>query len=274
MNTFAPIFAVVKKEWKIMLRYPSWFIALLIWPIIFPFGYLFTAKALSGVEASSLAQFQTVAGTTDYTTYMLIGTTVWMWINTMLWSFGSSLRMEQMRGTLESNWLCPIPKISILIGYSISQLLSSIIYMIASIIEFKIFYNFKFIGNPLLALFIILISIPAVYGIGFIFASLVLWAKEANSMVFLVRGIMTIFCGITYPLAVLPNWMRKVSEFIPVTHSVNALRSVIASGATLSDITKEINFLIISGIILMILGILSFFYTQKKAKKIGSLGHY
>ncbi len=67
---------------------------------------------------------------------------------------------------------------------------------------------------------------------------------------------------------------EKVSEFIPVTHSVNALRSVIASGATLSDITKEINFLIISGIILMILGILSFFYTQKKAKKIGSLGHY
>ena len=107
------------------------YIHLLIWPIIFPFGYLFTAKALSGTGGSSLAQFQSIAGTTDYTTYMLIGTTIWMWNNTMLWSFGSSLRMEQMRGTLESNWLCPIPKISILFGYSISQFLLSIVYMIS-----------------------------------------------------------------------------------------------------------------------------------------------
>ncbi|CCQ92783.1 putative ABC transporter permease protein [[Clostridium] ultunense Esp] len=274
MNTFTPVFAVVRKEWRIMLRYPSWFVSLLIWPVIFPFGYLFTAKALSGTGGSSLSQFKSIAGTTDYTTYMLIGTTVWMWINSMLWSFGSSLRMEQMRGTLESNWLCPIPKISILFGYSISQLLISIIFIMVSVVEFKIFYNFVFVGNPLLALLIILISIPAVYGIGFIFASLVLWAKEANSMVFLVRGIMTIFCGITYPLAVLPNWMKKISQFIPMTHSINALRAVIASGAKIGDISREINFLIISGIILMLLGILSFFYTQNKAKTIGSLGHY
>ncbi|HSH36920.1 ABC transporter permease [Schnuerera sp.] len=274
MDFLLPMYTVFKKEWRIMLRYPSWFIPLLIWPVIFPFGYLFTAKALSGTGYNSLAQFQSITGTTDYTTYMLIGTTIWMWINTMLWSFGSSLRVEQMRGTLESNWLCPIPKISILFGYSVFQLLISIIYIVVSIIEYKIFYNFKFVGNPLLALLIILISIPAVYGIGFIFASLILWVKEANSMVFLVRGIMTIFCGITYPLAVLPNWMKKISQVIPMTHSINALRAVISSGATIGQINKEIIYLICSGTILMILGILSFFYTQRKAKDSGSLGHY
>ena len=78
-----------------MLRYPSWFIPMLIWPVIFPFGYLFTAKALSGTGYDSLAQFQSIAGTTDYTTYMLIGTTIWMWINSMLWSFGSSLELNK-----------------------------------------------------------------------------------------------------------------------------------------------------------------------------------
>lgn len=273
-SVFTAIFAVFKKELRIMLRYPSWFIPMLIWPVIFPFGYLFTAKALSGTGNDSLAAFQTIAGTTDYTTYMLIGTTIWMWINTMLWSFGTSLRVEQMRGTLESNWLCPIPKISLLLGYSMFQLLTSAVYIVVSVIEFKIFYSFEFIGSPLLALLVIIISIPAVYGIGFIFASLVMWAKEANSMVFLVRGIMTIFCGITYPLAVLPNWMRSVSEIIPLTYSINALRAVISSGATISDIKREIYILIISGSILMLLGILSFIYTQKKVKGSGSLGHY
>ncbi|GFN35560.1 ABC transporter permease [Tepidimicrobium xylanilyticum] len=274
MNILIPIFSVVKKELKIILRYPSWFISLIVWPIIFPFGYIFTAKALSGTEASSLVQFQSIAGTTDYVTYMLIGATIWMWNNMMLWIFGSSLRMEQMRGTLESNWLCPTPKISILFGYSITQFLISIVYISVSVLEFKIFYNFKFVGSPLLALLIMLVSVPSVYGLGFIFASLVLWVKEANSMVFLVRGIISIFCGITYPLAVLPNWMKNISKFIPMTHSVNALRAVISSGATIDDISKELNFLIISGITLMFLGIMAFFHTQRKAKNIGSLGHY
>ena len=39
-----------------------------------------------------------------------------MWLNLTLWSVGFSLREEQMRGTLESNWLCPVWRISIVLG--------------------------------------------------------------------------------------------------------------------------------------------------------------
>ncbi len=273
-SIFTAATAVFKKELRIALRYPTWFISLLIWPVIFPLGYIFTAKALSGTDGSSLAVFSNITGTNDYTTYMLIGTTMWMWINTMLWSFGSSLRTEQVRGTLESNWLCPVPKISLLLGYSIFDMLFSILYLTIAILEFKLVYNFKLVGNPIVVLLVFLVSIPAIYGIGFIFASLVLWAKETNSMVFLVRGLMMIFCGITYPLAILPNWMQNVSKFIPLTYSINALRTVITSGANIQDIKNELIILLIFGIVLMTLGLIAFNYTQKKAKDLGSLGQY
>ena len=273
-SIFTAATAVFKKELRIALRYPTWFISLLIWPVIFPLGYIFTAKALSGTDGNSLAAFSNITGTNDYTTYMLIGTTMWMWINTMLWSFGSSLRTEQVRGTLESNWLCPVPKISLLLGYSILDMLFSILYLTIAILEFKLVYNFKLVGNPIVVLLVFLVSIPAIYGIGFIFASLVLWAKETNSMVFLVRGLMMIFCGITYPLAILPNWMQNVSKFIPLTYSINALRTVIISGANIRDIKNELIILLIFGIVLMTLGLIAFNYTQKKAKDLGSLGQY
>ncbi|WIV11595.1 ABC transporter permease [Proteiniborus sp. MB09-C3] len=268
------IIYIFKRDMKIMFRYPSWFIPMLIWPVIFPLGFIFTAKALSGTSGNSLETFLVHAGTTNFTTYMLIGTTMWMWINIMLWSFGSSLRQEQIRGTLESNWLCPVPKISLLLGYSVSQLVMSLGYIIVAVIEFKLVYNFEIVGSPLLSLLIILLSIPPIYGIGFIFASLVMWAKEANSMVFLVRGIMSIFCGITYPLAVLPNWMASVSNMIPLTYSIRALRAVVLSGANMNDIKTEISALIIFGLILMTTGILAFLFTQKKVRDTGSLGHY
>lgn len=268
------VLSIFKKEFRIFLRYPSWFISALIWPIIFPFGYLFTVKALSGTDAQSLETFSNFSGTADYVGFILIGTTMWMLMNTMLWSFGTSLRTEQIRGTLESNWLCPVPKITLLLGYSLWQIFSSFVYLLISIIEFKLIYNFRFIGSPLLSLLIIILSLPSIYGIGFIFASLVMWQKEANSMVFLVRGIMSLFCGITYPLAVLPNWMKSISNIIPLTHSISALRSVISAGATIGDIKSQIYYLIFSGIVLMILGFLAFNLTQKKVKESGSLGHY
>lgn len=271
---FKSMFAVFKRQLTIMLRYPSWFIPMLIWPIIFPFTYLFTAKALAGTSAKSISKFISLTGTGDYTTYMLIGTIMWQWINMMLWSFGTSLRVEQMRGTLESNWLCPVPKISLLLGSAIFQLLTAIVYIIISLLEYKLIYGFNFVGNPLLAILIILVSIPSVYGLGFVFASLVMWAKEANSMVFLARGIVTIFCGISYPLVVLPNWMRKVSNIIPMTYSINALRKVISQGVGLNGVKSEIIILLLSGVILMLLGVLSFNYTQRKVKETGSLGEY
>jgi len=273
-SVFTAMGAVFKKEFKIAFRYPTWFISMLIWPILLPLGYVFTAKALSGTDTSSLVSFATLTGTSDYKTYMLIGTVMWSWMNSILWSFGTSLRVEQVRGTLESNWLCPVPKISLLLGYSLFDMIFSIIYIPIIVLEFKLVYNFHFVGSPLLALLVLLVSIPAVYGIGFIFASLVMWVKEANSMVFLVRGMIMVFCGITYPLAVLPNWMRNVSKFIPITYSINALGAVITEGVSVGDIKSEIFILLIFGAVLMTLGLLAFNYTQKRVKSSGSLGQY
>jgi ABC-2 type transport system permease protein len=57
------------------------------------------------------------------------------------------------------------------------------------------------------------VSIPSIYGLGFAFASVVIAAREANAFVFLVRGLVMIFCGITYPIAVPPpGWMQGVAQ--------------------------------------------------------------
>lgn len=57
--------------------------------------------------------------------------------------------------------------------FSVSNIVM-LIYILISVIEFKMFYGFKFVGNPILTLIVVLVSIPSIYGIGFIFASLVM----------------------------------------------------------------------------------------------------
>src|ERR1044072_6219429 len=232
--------AVMKREWMIFLRYPSWFISLFIWPIIFPLSYVMTARALSGRDGIGMAQFQAATGLHDYTGYIAIGTIIWMWENVVLWNIGGALRNEQLRGTLESNWLSPTWRFAYLLGGSVPQLLSMLMFLTVSAIEFVLVFGVRFEGSLWLTLLVLLAAIPSVYGLGFAFASLVINVKEANAFVFLVRGLVMVFCGITFPISILPSWMQSISKWLPQTYLIHGMRAAAFSNAGLAELASDL----------------------------------
>ena len=104
--------AVIKKEWLHLVRYPSWIIRLILWPLLFPAAYILTANAFAGPQEMALSLFLKAAGTPNYMGFIIIGTTVYMWQNIVLWDIGLALRNEQLRGTL-IKLACAYPKIFI-----------------------------------------------------------------------------------------------------------------------------------------------------------------
>lgn len=268
------LWAVMKREWMIFVRYPSWVIALFIWPIIFPLSYVLTAQALSGRDGTGMAQFQAATGLHDYIGYIAIGTTIWMWQNVVLWNVGFSLRNEQLRGTLESNWLSPTWRFAYLLGSSAPQLVSMLMFLTVSAIEFALFLGVRFQGSLWLTLLVILASIPSVYGLGFAFASLVITAKEANAFVFLVRGIVMIFCGITFPISILPTWMQPIAAWLPQTYIIHAMRSAALSTDGFSAIAGDLKLLALFGVFWLTVGYLLFNWMERRARRTGAIGQY
>jgi len=266
--------AVVRREWTIFVRYPSWIIALFIWPVIFPMGYILTARALSGVNGTGLATFKQTTGLNEYVGYIAVGTMVWMWQNIVLWSVGGSLRNEQMRGTLESNWLSPTWRFSYLLGSSVPQFISMLMLMAIATLEYIFLFNVKFEGSLWLSLLVVLVAIPSVYGLGFAFASLVITMKESNAFVFLVRGIVMVFCGITYPIAMLPDWMQSVSKWLPQTYIIHGMRTAALTNEGISGIAFDLQMLMVFGIIWLIIGYLLFNRMERRARKTGAIGQY
>jgi len=266
--------AVVLREWVIFVRYPSWIIALFIWPVIFPMGYILTARALSGVDGSGLTTFQNRTGLNEYVGYIAVGTMIWMWQNIVLWAVGYSLRNEQMRGTLESNWLSPTWRFSYLLGSSVPQMVSMLMLMLISGLEYTFLFGVHFNGSLWLTLLVILAAIPSVYGIGFAFASVVITLKEANAFVFLVRGIVMIFCGITYPLAMLPGWMQSVAQWLPQTYIIHAMRTAAFSTEGFSAIASDLKMLLIFGAIWLAIGYFLFNIMERRARQTGAIGQY
>jgi len=265
---------VARKEWIIFRRYPSWVVALFIWPIIFPAVYVFTARALAGPGGSGMVIFNQATGTPDYLGYIAIGTTVWMWQNVVLWGVGFALRDEQMRGTLESNWLSPTWRFSFMLGASMTQLVTMFLFLAVSALEFWLFFGVRYHGSPLLVLLVILVAIPSIYGLGIAFASLVVTAKEAHAFVFLVRGLVMIFCGITYPLSVLPGWMQGVARWLPQTYVIAGMRKAALGGADLSMLLPDLAVLALFGAAWLLIGFSLFSLMERRARRTGAIGQY
>jgi ABC-2 type transport system permease protein len=269
------LLAIARKEWIIFLRYPSWVLVFLIWPVLYPCGYIFAARALGGPHGAAIAAFRHLAGTADYLGFIVVGSTMYMWLNLTLWDVELHLRNEQLRGTLESNWLCPIPRISIMLGSGLAKLATAFAFLAITVGEFRLLFGADVVrGDPALVLLIVLLVSASIYGIGLAFASLVLRFREANALVFLVRGLFLVFCGVTYPLQVLPAWMRTVAAALPLTYAIHAIRAVTLAGATLAGIGRDLAALGLCALVWPAVGYAAFVVTERRARRTGSLGQY
>lgn len=268
------LWAVVYREWLIFTRYPSWIVAMFIWPLIFPAAYILSARALAGPDGSALGLFTTAAGTTNYIAFIVVGTTMWMWQNVSLWTVGLALRSEQMRGTLETNWLTPSRRFWFLLGAGLTQGVQIIAFLLITALEFGLLFGVRLQGNPWLVLLVFVATVPATYGIGFAFASVVIVAREANAFVFLVRGLIMIFCGITYPVSVLPEWMQAVAAWLPPTYAIRAIRAAGLNNAGLAELMPDLLALAGFGVAWLTIGYLAFQWTERRARRLGSLGKF
>lgn len=266
--------AILWREWRIFTRYPSWVIALFIWPFIFPMMYILTARALSGPDGSGLVVFMQTTGASDFIGYIVIGTTVWMWQNIVLWDVGFSLRNEQMRGTLESNWLSPTWRFSYLLGHTGPQIISMLMFIGITALEFGLIFGVRLNGSVWMILLVMLAAIPSIYGLGFAFASLVITVKEANAFVFLLRGLVMIFCGITFPISLLPGWMQSIAKWLPQTYLIHGMRAAAFSNAGITELLPDLIPLLLFGTFWLVVGYSTFLWMERRARRTGAIGQY
>jgi ABC-2 type transport system permease protein len=272
-HSFRVFLAAAKRDLRITTRYADFVVGMLMWPILMPSLTVFAAKALAGPDGSGLSAFAERAGTADYVGFVFAGMVMWMWLNMALWSVGGELRAEQRRGTLESNWMTPAPRLAMLLGSGFNQMIVSVIPVFVSLAICSMAWGVRFAVTPLVGL-VFLMSTIAMFGLALAFASLVLFLKELNAAVFFVRGVFMVFCGLTSPLSVLPPWMRSVSRALPLTYSIDLVRRLGLAGASYTDVARDFWILTAFAAGLMAAGCLAFLIVDRIVKRRGTLGQY
>jgi ABC-2 type transport system permease protein len=102
-------------------------------------------------------------------------------------------------------------------------------------------------------------------GLGLINAGLGLRIRETSVLSNLLVGILLIFCGANVPVDSLPDWMGTISSWLPLTHAIEAARSVVG-GSSISDVQGLLGRELAIGVLYAFAGlaIIRFFETQSR----------
>ena len=83
-----------------------------------------------------------------------------------------------------------------------------------------------------------------------------------------------IFCGITFPISVLPGWMKSVSQWLPQTYVIRAIREITLVGADFNMVKQDLLILLGFGFIWMVIGYFAFTFMDRLSRRSGSIGQY
>jgi ABC-2 type transport system permease protein len=263
------------KEWRILRRYKGTFLSFVFWPIALPLAFVFQAQAFAGGRTDTAAAFAERTGTNEVAGFLFVGWATYMWLSIILWGPGTSLRTEQIRGSLEAIFLTPASRLVVLFGPAVSQLIWAV--WIFVVVGVALWIGFGVTIGPLealRALTVIAVGIPALYAIGALFAAVVLRFGEVSSLVQAVRGLFTAVCGMSFPIVVLPDWAQRVALSLPPTYLIADLRAVLLNGVGIGRVIGDLLVLTGMGALLALLAIFAFRRTEQYARRGGRLAQY
>jgi ABC-2 type transport system permease protein len=187
----------------------------------------------------------------------------------------TSVRSEQMMGTLESLMVTPTAPSTILLGSVAYDLvyvpIRTLVFLVA--VSLSLGVDFRAAGIPP-ALLILAFFIPFVWGLGAATAASVLTFRRGSGVVgFGVFGL-TLTSGSYFPLGLLPHWLEVAARLNPVAIALDGMRGVLAGSdgwaATGTDLAKlaplSLGFLVV--------GIVAFRLAMRRERRLGTLGLY
>lgn len=254
------------------IRYPGEFAIFLMLPFLFTFLILGMGTAIGGSDAA--ANFAARTGTTNIVVYEILGSAVWMTSWVVVEDVGTGIRDEQMKGTLEQNFLAPVRRFTLLVGLSLTDVvITSVLFLIVVGVTVAVVLpsNFLSIVPAFLAL---LVGLIPLFGIGFLFAGFVVRFKEPYIFIQIVNLIFATLTGTYYPVTFLPYWVQFLSGVLPQTYVIVDMRRIVLANQTLVGMYGNIFILLALALAYPVIGYAVFRKIEKKASVTGEFSKY
>lgn len=269
MSSLKVASAFIKRDFLIAASYKAAFVLqvggiLLIVPMFY-----FVDKVFAGSTSNLLEQY---GG--NYFSFAIIGVAFMDYHATSIWSFNVSIRESQLMGTLEILLLSPTPLSQLVIFSSLwAYLFTTLRFLIYILVGWG--YGLDLEGANFVAAVALLIpAVIAFASVGMILASVIMVIKRGESIIRIVNFGSLLLGGVIYPTTVFPGWLEAIANLLPITHALHAMRLALIEGYSTAQLVPHLLTLTLFCIVLVPLGLFSFWTAVHWAKSTGTVAEY
>jgi len=180
---------------------------------------------------------------------------------------------ELSNGTFEAIQLTPTSFTTLAIGKALWDLgaifVKTAVYLLLGAALFRIDFSQ---AHWTVLVPIICLSATTFLGIGMFSTGFFLLTRESNPIETIFGWLSRFLAGVFFPIAILPGWLRTLSNYLPLTYTLEAVRKSLIGGASFQNVAHELIFLSIFSFIVFPTGFLFFLWAFDQARLQGKLG--
>ena len=267
MGEFAKVFAFVKKDMRIAVSYKLQFIFQFL-QIFFSVAVIyFIGRMLGSTGGSSLLQKYG----NNYFSFALVGLAVNSYLRAGLVTLTNDIRQIMNQGTLEAMCATPTNYTWLLLCMSLWQFIFETIRVVCYFFVAIMIFGMQLDqANWCGGVMCMLLTLPIFLMLGVISSSILIVVKRGDPINWIFSSLSALLAGTMFPVSVMPDWLRVISWSLPLTHSLEATRLCLLSGASMQQVSNNMLSLLGFNVILIPLTIFINKSCMKAAKKQGA----
>lgn len=204
--------------------------------------------------------------------FLLVGTGFYTFLLMGISCFVSSIQEAQQAGTLEVLMTSSTNPATLVLLSAISSFggkgLTFLLYLAAGLL-----ISGAHFGHPSFLPFccVLGLSLAIAVAIGMGTAAMQLTVRKGSAIVWLLGSAVWLLAGAMFPVSALPPWLQIVARFIPMTHSLTAMRMALFTGGFTMPLLKELSVLAGFAILLLPVSLAFFSAALRRARLLGTL---
>lgn len=232
--------------------------------------FFFLSKLMAPDSATGLTKY---GG--DYFAFAVIGLALAGFFQLTLKLFSESIRTAQMNGCLEAMVSSQTDPMAIVLMSSLYGLLLGAFELGLVLVLASLAFGFDLSqANVPASALVFVLSTFSFVSFGVLSAATIVWMKKGDPISWLFTRFGAMLGGAYFPTDVMPEWLQKIAEFLPIFYSLDALRLTLLQGYSISMVARPTIILALMTLVLFPLSLWVFAISIRTGKREGTLIQY
>lgn len=208
--------AMTVSEWKLLVREPSAFFFTLVFPIllVLVFGSIFGNDPADGYNGRGSVDLSVPAYCV-----LIIGTLAIFNIPIALASKRETGVLQRLRATPIRSWM--VFASQLVVGFAVTAAGTILMLIIG-----RILFDLRMPEQPFATAVALILGVISFGTVGFLLAAVVTTSRQAQVIANLLYFPQLFLSGVSIPRELFPDWLRSISEWLPLTQLVLQVQSL------------------------------------------------